>query len=671
MRTVRRLAIWGAAAVVALTIAVLAGLFGGRLTALGCGARWRAMPTRSSQPPRNSSLARPRPKPRPAGWWKASAILATDRERIVARIGIAGTQHRRPHRLDQTADVKPAASVATRSFAAPASGNAGRPLRHRRRRARRPYRPPRSPAAAGPRRSNPRRRPLSEPAAPAERGRGAQGRTRHRYRRRGQFRGTSRAVGVRDQGQCRSVRRASPRGRGAREQPHQDAELRLIVGRCKTPKRPPGSAPRLRRHAATVSRCRSKVSALAQGDAAAGALRPSASRRRRRSQRRPRLARVLEVLDRFGRSVERLSPADAARHSAACRPRLFCPSARQVNWLLIVGFLALGQALYLRYLAIEHAPVSLACQGGLKTWLCATFRLTIALYNHSVFGWVALAAALLNLIRPSIVLVFGRARRRRVRAGAAQCQPRGARGRASDAQPGASRACSRVSASASSAGAEPQRLPVGERLVEDDVDAPQPRASPPPRSRPPDAAPAAAPPSARPAATAPRRRSAAQTENRGSADRTPGRAPPAPTARRARSGSRQARARADRAGAARRDRARRKVGIAPPARQRRGASDRRHQRERRPGQRSRPVADGEAFERHVRQRPADQCPAHERHGGDPQPQAEPRRQRLRRRASQRGGEYKRRQIPRRPPPASASAGDWRPRAPQANFGCRR
>src|SRR5581483_11676341 len=87
------------------------------------------------------------------------------------------------------------------------------------------------------------------------------------------------------------------------------------------------------------------------------------------------------------------------------QPQLFRPSARQVNWLLIVGFLTLGEALYLRYLAIEHAPVSLACQGGLKTWLCATFRLTIALYNHSVFGWVALAAAALNLIRPSMVLV--------------------------------------------------------------------------------------------------------------------------------------------------------------------------------------------------------------------------------------------------------------------------
>jgi len=85
--------------------------------------------------------------------------------------------------------------------------------------------------------------------------------------------------------------------------------------------------------------------------------------------------------------------------------RLFQPTARQLNILLIVGFLALGEALYLRYLAIEYAPVSLVCQTGLKTWLCATFRLVIKLYNHNVFGWVALAVALLNLIRPSIVLM--------------------------------------------------------------------------------------------------------------------------------------------------------------------------------------------------------------------------------------------------------------------------
>ena len=83
----------------------------------------------------------------------------------------------------------------------------------------------------------------------------------------------------------------------------------------------------------------------------------------------------------------------------------FLPSARQTNWLLIVGFLAVGEALYVRYLAIEHAPVSLACQGGQSTWLCTTFHLTIAAYNNSVFGWVAVIAAALNLLRPSIVLM--------------------------------------------------------------------------------------------------------------------------------------------------------------------------------------------------------------------------------------------------------------------------
>jgi hypothetical protein len=82
----------------------------------------------------------------------------------------------------------------------------------------------------------------------------------------------------------------------------------------------------------------------------------------------------------------------------------FFPTARQTNWLLIVAFLAIGEALYLRYLAIEYAPVSLACQGGLQSWLCTSFRTVIVLYNHSVFGWVALAAALLNLMRPSILL---------------------------------------------------------------------------------------------------------------------------------------------------------------------------------------------------------------------------------------------------------------------------
>jgi hypothetical protein len=82
--------------------------------------------------------------------------------------------------------------------------------------------------------------------------------------------------------------------------------------------------------------------------------------------------------------------------------RRFVPSARQTNWLLCVGFVSVGYALYLRYRVLEFAEVSLACQGGLDTWLCGTFRAVIVLFNHAVFGAVALGAAVINLLRPSV-----------------------------------------------------------------------------------------------------------------------------------------------------------------------------------------------------------------------------------------------------------------------------
>ena len=88
--------------------------------------------------------------------------------------------------------------------------------------------------------------------------------------------------------------------------------------------------------------------------------------------------------------------------------RLFLPSARATNLLLIVGFCAIGYALYMRYLAVEQSPVGLACQAGLNTWLCVTRQLTIELFTYSVFGWFALIVAALNLLRPSLIL-FGAA----------------------------------------------------------------------------------------------------------------------------------------------------------------------------------------------------------------------------------------------------------------------
>src|SRR4030088_3517973 len=79
----------------------------------------------------------------------------------------------------------------------------------------------------------------------------------------------------------------------------------------------------------------------------------------------------------------------------------------QVQWLLVVGFLTVGFALYLRYLAIELSTVALACDAGLQTMLCKTRLLATYLFRHSVFGIVAISIATLHVTRPLIVLLTG------------------------------------------------------------------------------------------------------------------------------------------------------------------------------------------------------------------------------------------------------------------------
>jgi hypothetical protein len=79
----------------------------------------------------------------------------------------------------------------------------------------------------------------------------------------------------------------------------------------------------------------------------------------------------------------------------------------QVQWLLIVGFVTVGYAIYLRYLAIEFSTAALACDAGLRTMLCKSRTLATTLFQNSVFGITALVIATLNLIRPSIVLLTG------------------------------------------------------------------------------------------------------------------------------------------------------------------------------------------------------------------------------------------------------------------------
>ena len=80
-------------------------------------------------------------------------------------------------------------------------------------------------------------------------------------------------------------------------------------------------------------------------------------------------------------------------------------SPYQVQWLLIVGFVTVGYALYLRYLAIELSTVALACDAGQQSMLCTTRLLMTYLFRNSVFGIAALVIAALHVIRPSIVLL--------------------------------------------------------------------------------------------------------------------------------------------------------------------------------------------------------------------------------------------------------------------------
>lgn len=82
----------------------------------------------------------------------------------------------------------------------------------------------------------------------------------------------------------------------------------------------------------------------------------------------------------------------------------FQPSPQQIHWLIVVGFLSIGYALYLRYMLIENVQVGLNCDTGLQTWTCLSRKAGLALDERGVFGWVALGAALLAFIWPGVVL---------------------------------------------------------------------------------------------------------------------------------------------------------------------------------------------------------------------------------------------------------------------------
>jgi hypothetical protein len=86
-------------------------------------------------------------------------------------------------------------------------------------------------------------------------------------------------------------------------------------------------------------------------------------------------------------------------------PAPFTPSGRQANWLIAVGLIATGYAIYLRYMVLENVPVGLACDAGQQTWICLSRRIAGTLDNNGAFGWIALGCAIVALIRPGVVLL--------------------------------------------------------------------------------------------------------------------------------------------------------------------------------------------------------------------------------------------------------------------------
>jgi hypothetical protein len=86
--------------------------------------------------------------------------------------------------------------------------------------------------------------------------------------------------------------------------------------------------------------------------------------------------------------------------------KVFRPTTGQACWLVAIGAVAIGAALYLRYHVIEVSTVGLDCDAGLQSWQCDARKFATMMFNNSLFGYVALIAAALNLVRPSIVLLM-------------------------------------------------------------------------------------------------------------------------------------------------------------------------------------------------------------------------------------------------------------------------
>ena len=80
--------------------------------------------------------------------------------------------------------------------------------------------------------------------------------------------------------------------------------------------------------------------------------------------------------------------------------RLYVPTPRQINLLLLIGFAAFGYALYLRIMVIDAPSLEFVCAEGPPRAVCGLRKVIVELYELQFFGGLALAAAILHFARP-------------------------------------------------------------------------------------------------------------------------------------------------------------------------------------------------------------------------------------------------------------------------------
>lgn len=82
--------------------------------------------------------------------------------------------------------------------------------------------------------------------------------------------------------------------------------------------------------------------------------------------------------------------------------RPFPPSPRQINLLILLGFSALGAALYLRNALLDADALAAACFAGAPRAACTARAVLAELSEMQLFGGVALIAAVLHFARPRL-----------------------------------------------------------------------------------------------------------------------------------------------------------------------------------------------------------------------------------------------------------------------------